>query len=38
VESTLQADRRTYQQDPANSDESMREVFLDIAEVRTLSW
>jgi porphobilinogen synthase len=32
VESTLQGDRRTYQQDPANSDESMREVFLDIAE------
>jgi porphobilinogen synthase len=32
VESELQGDRRTYQQDPANSDESMREVLLDIAE------
>jgi porphobilinogen synthase len=32
VESSLQGDRRTYQQDPANSDESMREVFLDLAE------
>jgi porphobilinogen synthase len=32
VESSLQGDRRTYQQDPANSDESLREVMLDLAE------
>ena len=32
VESTLQGDRRTYQQDPANGRESLREVALDIAE------
>jgi porphobilinogen synthase len=32
VESTLQGDRRTYQQDPANSDEALREVMLDLAE------
>jgi porphobilinogen synthase len=32
VESSLEGDRRTYQQDPANSDESLREVFLDIEE------
>ncbi len=32
VESSLQGDRRTYQQDPANSDEALREVYLDIAE------
>ena len=32
VESSLQGDRRTYQQDPANSDESLREVFLDLEE------
>ncbi|MFE5329710.1 porphobilinogen synthase [Embleya sp. NPDC056575] len=32
VESTLQGDRMTYQQDPANSDESVREVLLDVAE------
>ncbi|SDY06105.1 porphobilinogen synthase [Micromonospora pattaloongensis] len=32
VESTLQGDRRTYQQDPANLRESLREVELDIAE------
>jgi porphobilinogen synthase len=32
VESTLQGDRRTYQQDPANLDEAMRELALDVAE------
>lgn len=32
VESTLQGDRRTYQQDPANARESMREVRLDVEE------
>ena len=28
----LQGDKRTYQQDPANSDEALREVAMDIAE------
>jgi porphobilinogen synthase len=32
VESTLTGDRRTYQQDPANGREAMREVRLDVAE------
>jgi porphobilinogen synthase len=32
VESTLQGDRRTYQQDPANLDEALRELALDVAE------
>ena len=32
VESTLQGDRRTYQQDPANLTEALREVALDVAE------
>ena len=32
VESKLSGDRRTYQQDPANRKESMREVRLDVAE------
>jgi porphobilinogen synthase len=32
VESTLQGDRRTYQQDPPNLDEACRELALDIAE------
>ena len=32
VESTLRGDRRTYQQDPANLVESLREVALDVAE------
>ncbi|MDP9797980.1 porphobilinogen synthase [Catenuloplanes nepalensis] len=32
VESALEGDRRTYQQNPANLRESMREVALDIAE------
>jgi porphobilinogen synthase len=32
VESTLEGDRKTYQQDPANARESLREVALDIAE------
>lgn len=32
VESALQGDRRTYQQDPANAREAMREVRLDVAE------
>jgi len=32
VESSLQGDRRTYQQDPANARESLREVRLDIEE------
>jgi porphobilinogen synthase len=32
VESTLQGDRKTYQQDPANLRESLREVALDLAE------
>ncbi len=32
AESTLQGDRRTYQQDPANGSEALREVALDIAE------
>jgi porphobilinogen synthase len=30
--STLKGDKRTYQMDPANSDEAIREVTLDIAE------
>ena len=29
---TLKGDKRTYQMDPANTDEAMREVALDIAE------
>ena len=32
VESTLEGDRRTYQQDPANLREALREVALDVAE------
>jgi porphobilinogen synthase len=32
VESSLQGDRRTYQQDPPNLDEALRELALDIAE------
>lgn len=32
VESSLVGDRRTYQQDPANGREALREVALDIAE------
>ncbi|WP_281179544.1 porphobilinogen synthase [Streptomyces megasporus] len=32
VNSSLQGDRRTYQQDPANARESMRELELDLAE------
>ncbi|GLZ77228.1 delta-aminolevulinic acid dehydratase [Actinorhabdospora filicis] len=32
VESALEGDRRTYQQDPANATEALREVRLDIAE------
>ncbi|HKT04608.1 MAG TPA: porphobilinogen synthase [Rugosimonospora sp.] len=32
VESALEGDRRTYQQDPANVREALREVALDIAE------
>ena len=32
VQSSLQGDRRTYQQDPANVVESLREIDLDIAE------
>ncbi|WP_213453820.1 porphobilinogen synthase [Rhizomonospora bruguierae] len=32
VESPLQGDRRTYQQDPANVREALREVALDVAE------
>ena len=32
VESSLQGDRRTYQQDPSNARESLREVRLDIEE------
>ncbi|GAA2416776.1 porphobilinogen synthase [Streptomyces glaucosporus] len=32
VNSSLRGDRRTYQQDPANARESMRELELDIAE------
>jgi porphobilinogen synthase len=32
VESTLEGDRRTYQQDPANLLESLREVEIDVAE------
>jgi porphobilinogen synthase len=32
VSSTLQGDRRTYQQDPANGREARREVALDLAE------
>jgi porphobilinogen synthase len=32
VESTLTGDRRTYQQDPANGREAVREVRLDVAE------
>ena len=30
--STLKGDKRTYQMDPANSDEALREVALDLAE------
>jgi porphobilinogen synthase len=32
VESSLEGDRRAYQQDPANLDEALREVALDVAE------
>jgi porphobilinogen synthase len=32
VESTLDGDRKTYQQDPANAREALREVALDVAE------
>jgi porphobilinogen synthase len=32
VESALQGDRRTYQQDPANAREALREAALDLAE------
>jgi porphobilinogen synthase len=32
VESTLRGDRKTYQQDPANLREALREVALDVAE------
>jgi porphobilinogen synthase len=32
VESTLQGDRKTYQQDPGNLREALREVDLDVAE------
>ena len=32
VESPLQGDRRTYQQNPANAREALREVALDVAE------
>ncbi|MBW9204537.1 porphobilinogen synthase [Mumia sp. zg.B53] len=32
VDSTLVGDRRTYQQDPANGREALREVALDVAE------
>jgi porphobilinogen synthase len=32
VESSLEGDRRTYQQDPANGREAMREIALDVAE------
>jgi porphobilinogen synthase len=32
VASSLQGDRRTYQQDPANGREALREVVLDLAE------
>jgi porphobilinogen synthase len=32
VESSLQGNRRTYQQDPPNLDEALRELALDIAE------
>jgi porphobilinogen synthase len=32
VESSLRGDRRTYQQDPANAREALREVALDVAE------
>ncbi|WP_262850258.1 porphobilinogen synthase [Mumia quercus] len=32
VSSSLQGDRRTYQQDPANGREALREVALDVAE------
>jgi porphobilinogen synthase len=32
VESALQGDRKTYQQDPANLREALREVALDVAE------
>ena len=32
VESALVGDRKTYQQDPANREESLREVRLDVAE------
>ncbi len=32
VESSLQGDRKTYQQDPANGVEALREVALDVAE------
>ncbi|MFI9813125.1 porphobilinogen synthase [Saccharothrix variisporea] len=32
IESALQGDRKTYQQDPANAREALREVELDLAE------
>ena len=32
VASSLEGDRRSYQQDPANADEALREIALDVAE------
>jgi porphobilinogen synthase len=32
VQSSLQGDRRSYQQDPANGQEALREVLLDVSE------
>ncbi len=32
VDSSLQGDRKTYQQDPANGREAVREALLDVAE------
>ena len=34
----LKGDKRTYQMDPANSDEALQEIALDIEEVPTWLW
>ena len=38
VGSSLQGDRRTYQQDPANRRESLLEVQLDVDEGADMVW
>jgi len=34
----LKGNKKCYQMDPANTDEAMREVAMDIAEAQTVSW